>query len=346
MKSSWMKIVTGLIVLLAMTGLVGCDDSSKDEGINESQNEGILQSDTPEDEHSAGERDGDDEKTEPDQEETEKERTKTNFFWKVDHRGNTVYMLGSVHVGDEAFYPMHEQIETAFERSQILAVEADIVNFNPLEAQKVIKEKAMYTDGTTLEDHLSPELYEDLQNRLKSYGIPIEMVKPFEPWYLVMLLEGLDMQQSGYNEQFGVDYYFLDRADGKEIIELEGMDFQLDMFDSFSEEVQVKLLELTVNRKGDIKQETEQLLKLWKQGEEKDLAELIKSDGDGSKEYETYMNALLDERNLGMAKKIEGFLNDESQETYFVIVGAAHYPGENGIIHLLREKGYDVEKQF
>ena len=43
-----------------------------------------------------------------------------------------------------------------------------------------------------------------------------------------------------------------------------------------------------------------------------------------------------------MVDKIEGFL--ENDEIYFVVVGAGHLVGENGIINLLEEKGYITEQ--
>ena len=45
----------------------------------------------------------------------------------------------------------------------------------------------------------------------------------------------------------------------------------------------------------------------------------------------------MDERNVGMADKIAGYL--QTKGTYFVLVGAAHYVGDNSIIELLERQG-------
>jgi uncharacterized protein YbaP (TraB family) len=56
------------------------------------------------------------------------------------------------------------------------------------------------------------------------------------------------------------------------------------------------------------------------------------------------MESLLDKRNVGMTDKIKGYLTDEGKETYFIVVGAAHFVGEKGIVQLLENEGYTVDK--
>ena len=51
---------------------------------------------------------------------------------------------------------------------------------------------------------------------------------------------------------------------------------------------------------------------------------------------------LLDERNFRMVDKIEGFLEDD--DVCFMVVGAGHLVGENGIINLLAKKGYKISQ--
>ena len=40
--------------------------------------------------------------------------------------------------------------------------------------------------------------------------------------------------------------------------------------------------------------------------------------------------------------KIENYL--QSGQVYFVVVGAAHMGGENGVLSLLRAHGYDIQQ--
>ena len=56
------------------------------------------------------------------------------------------------------------------------------------------------------------------------------------------------------------------------------------------------------------------------------------------------MRQLMDERNVGMAEKIDAYL--QTSGTYFVLIGAAHYIGESSIINLLERKGIRGERIF
>lgn len=76
-------------------------------------------------------------------------------------------------------------------------------------------------------------------------------------------------------------------------------------------------------------------------GDEKALLELTNSMA-GDAEYN---KAMLIDRNIGMADKIDGYLKSDKKAEYFIVVGAAHYLGEHGVIKLLEDKGYTVVRK-
>jgi len=45
-----------------------------------------------------------------------------------------------------------------------------------------------------------------------------------------------------------------------------------------------------------------------------------------------------------MADNIESLLKTEGSSTYFVVVGAAHYIGDNSVINILEDKGYVITR--
>lgn len=267
-------------------------------------------------------------------------------FWKVSHNDNTVYMLGSIHVAKPDLYPLHDKVMLAFEQSDVLAVEADILNINLLEMQQQLNERALYTDGSKLSDHLPPYVYAQVKKTFADYNINIALFERYEPWYISMLLDGLHVMKLGYDEKLGVDLHFLKRATGsKEIVELEGITYQLDLFDRFSEDVQLMLLKGSINGSSIAEEEFEQLFEVWKSGDAEKLNHLLNEHSDDSDAYKEYTEALIDRRNKEMATKIDAYLTGNDAKTYFVVVGAAHYVGDTGIVKLLEERGYTVEKQ-
>jgi len=62
-----------------------------------------------------------------------------SFLWKVQSRGNTVYLLGSIHLLRKEIYPLHRKIEEAFDRSAVLVVEADVNRLDPKVLQKLME---------------------------------------------------------------------------------------------------------------------------------------------------------------------------------------------------------------
>lgn len=271
-------------------------------------------------------------------------------FWKVNHNGNVVYLLGSIHVAKEDLYPLHGIIEAAFAESDYLAVEADILNMDIFAVQKELDKRAKYSDGTTLKDHINPFLYAKLKKEFKEMRLNLRMFEAYEPWYISMLLDQLKIMQLGYDADLGVDQHFLKLANGnKEIIELEGMEFQLDLMDGFSEEIQLAQLHGSIMQANKYEEDIEKLFAAWKSADDEAMKIMVKEpEGLRAEEKEMYREynvAMLDQRNVGMVDKIEGFLNGNKKETYFVVVGAAHYVGDMGIVGLLEERGYTVEKQ-
>jgi uncharacterized protein len=92
---------------------------------------------------------------------------------------------------------------------------------------------------------------------------------------------------------------------------------------------------------GDRNPEFEDLMNMWTSADEKKLVSLTQTLAVNPE----YYKALIEDRNTGMVSKIEGYLNSEETHTYFVVVGALHMLGDDGIVTQLEKAGYTVEKQ-
>lgn len=263
------------------------------------------------------------------------------FLWKVENGDTEVFLQGTIHLGEEDFYPLNPQSEDAYEQADIVMPELDLNNIDVTESQQLIMESAIYQDGTTIEDDLSEESYEELATILESYGLDMEMVESFQPWYMEMMLLQLILEESEYDAAYGVDQYFLDRAeeDGKEIIALETFEEQMDVLSGFSKEQQVSTLSAAIEGYDEMGAELDELAELWIEGDKDMMMEYE----DNYEESEEYMKGLNEDRNINMADQIHDYLEDDNGETYFVIVGAMHFVEEPSIPSLLEEKGYEVE---
>lgn len=275
------------------------------------------------------------------------ESGKGGFLWRVDNGDTTIYLQGTVHLGTEDFYPFHEKIEQAYEEADIVVPEVDIADSELMEDMELMMMSGMYTDGTTIEDHVSEEIYAKLEEVFAEYNFPIEIAASFKPWMLDTLIMQLVAEELDY--MHGVDMYFLERAkeDHKEIIELETAAEQLEVLSGQSDEFQERQLEETLDGIDGFGEMMKELFVVYLNGDEEELLDLLfPEEEEMDEEYEEYMVALNDDRNVNMAKKIEGFLEDGEGKTYFVIVGTAHLVLDPHIRTLLEEKGYNVDRIY
>jgi len=267
------------------------------------------------------------------------------FLWKVENGETTVYLQGTVHVGPEEFYPLHTEIENAYAEADVVVPEIDITSVNPFEMQEVMMELGTYQDGTTIEDHIPEDVHEELVSTLEELGFPYELAEMYQPWILASTIQSLMTEQLGY--LYGVDEYFLTRAseDGKDIIDLETVEDQLGIFADTSDEYQVEMLKDVLMDVEDYDEELQTLLSVYAEGDVKELLALttVDEDVEMSEEEESFMTALNDNRNYDMAETITGFLEEDNDLTYFVIVGSLHLIEEPHIISILEEEGFEAE---
>ncbi|UNK19128.1 TraB/GumN family protein [Paenibacillus sp. N3/727] len=265
------------------------------------------------------------------------------FMWEVENNGNTVYLVGSMHIADDSFYPLRSEIEEAFVEADYLGVEIDISKAANEEQQKLIMNMGMYQDGTTLKDHVSKETYAKVEGILKRNGMESNALDAFKPWVVETTMSSLKSAAAGYEAAAGIDLYFIQKAVERKIpvLELESYKSQLGMFDGFSDKLQEKNLNATLDNFDTLDDTINQMADMWKSGDDQQLLELTNSMAVDPE----YNKAMLVDRNIGMADKIDGYLKSDKKEEYFIVVGAAHYLGKDGVIQLLRDKGYTVVRK-
>ncbi|WP_067725272.1 TraB/GumN family protein [Oceanobacillus damuensis] len=266
------------------------------------------------------------------------------FLWKVENGDTTVYLQGTVHAGTEDFYPLHEKIEQAYNESDVIVPEIDITTINPIEMQNILMEIGVYQDGSTIKNHISDELYSELDRTMEELEVPLQLFETYKPWILSSTVQQLMTEQLGYI--YGVDEYFLVRAaeDGKEIIALETAEDQLNIFADTSEDYQIQMLDESLMDIEEYDKELQELFTLYKEGDTDNLLNTLKLDGEeATEEDQAFMEALNDKRNEGMAASITEFLKEDNGQTYFVIVGSLHLILEPHIISILEEQGYQAQ---
>ncbi len=284
------------------------------------------------------------------------------LFWRVSSAdGGELYLLGSMHAAEEGMYGLPELVMQAFEGSDALALELDMLSLKYDMAKALEYQEAMFlTDGTTLADHLKPETYEKLVNFMASRGAWNASYDNIKPYLASDLVDQIMMGDAELSGDWGIDMYFnsLSAALGKPVLEVESMQQQMDLMlgapdiywdagvssriDDYETGVeQLRQLYLAY-RNGDM----ETLMGLVIEESEIDDASLAAYTEAERAEIiaagESFNVALLHDRNIGMASKAEEYL--KSGDTVFFVVGAGHMLGEGGLPALLAAAGYTVEQ--
>ncbi len=263
------------------------------------------------------------------------------FLWQIQSNTNTSYILGSIHFLKKDMYPLNKKIENAFEESSVLVVEANLSNDKIAEAILLIMQRGMYAGDKILKNNISKKTYTLAEKKLKEYGMDISNFQKFKPWFLAMTITSFELMKLGLDPNFGIDKYFLDKAlKKKEILELEGAEFQVNLLDSFSAEQQDKFLFYTLKEASKSRKQVGGMVKAWSEGNAFEMEKILYESIQNLPELKDFYRKLIDDRNEKMVEKIESFL--KTKKKFFIVVGAGHLIGKNGIIQLLRNRGVNL----
>jgi len=263
------------------------------------------------------------------------------FIWRLERDGRTGWLVGSIHVLTPDYYPLPDSMDKAFLRSATLMEEADITQMASPEVIDLLTTKAIYTDGETLKTQLSPETYKMTMDRLAQFGLPMETFERMRPWMMTLTLVAAEMKRAGFDAELGVDRHFFDRSSrlGKQFRTLETLAEQLNLFASFSPALQEAMLRDTLKSLDTEISQMKTVADVWRAGDAEGLERLVL--GPMLKEPALY-DAMIVKRNRNWIPKIEDCLGAGD---CFIVVGAAHLLGPDGLIAALKQKGYTVRQE-
>lgn len=281
------------------------------------------------------------------------------LLWKATNGDNTLYLLGTIHLDRDNVYPLHKSVRDAIQASEEVIFELDL---NDQEGAALLQSMQTYQDGTTLADHISPELYQRVQAAAATIGKDSNALDAYKPWALASLFSTLAMQDdSTSSNAMAIDSYVNAAAvnAGKTIGAVETYAFQGSIFDGLSPEYQESYLDSTLAgfeatlsgaatspEIDEALQAQEEMLSAmfaaWKDRDPEafskvyDKAAIINS-------TDELNSKLFTQRDPGMIKAAAEYLETEGSHTYFMAVGAGHMVDPGGIVSGLRELGYTVE---
>ena len=262
-------------------------------------------------------------------------------IWQLDGPSSDVLLLGSVHLLRESDYPLPGNIMAALERSECLVFELDIDDLDPLASQSLFQSLGRTPEGVSLQDILGPSTYARAAERSGELGIDLDLLADFKPWFAALTIMNLQLMRMGFSPGLGLDQQLaaLASANGKEVLGLESMEFQLALFDDLPDAVQIQLLMQTLDEAEELEAQMGILVEAWREGQTDVLAREL---GNSFADYPDLYRSLVTDRNESWADKIISM--GQSHRQCLVVVGALHLVGDDSLIELLRRRGAEVHR--
>lgn len=269
------------------------------------------------------------------------------LLWQVENprTGQKLYLFGSIHFGSDDLYPLSASVMEAFRQSEALAVEVDLLATDPQYMSRLLSRVGHNPEGVTLESLMSPEDWSLLVGVARDHQISEQGFQKLKPWLAAVQLAAMQMRASGFDENAGIDRYFLrmarEQENPKQVIELESLDSQLKIFSRLSLQEQLVFLRQTLDEFSRGADYLSQIANAWQAGDEELLQALIGGAFTGTPESEAMYRVIFTDRNLQMAAAVEGLL--ERGQTAFVVVGVGHMVGGDGLVALLQQRGFHIQ---
>ncbi|MCI6377781.1 MAG: TraB/GumN family protein [Clostridiales bacterium] len=279
------------------------------------------------------------------------------ILYRVTGGKNELALLGSIHIGSEAMYPVGSHIQDALEASDTLVFECDTQSDA---AQKAMLGMMAYPSGDSLRAHVSDECYELLEQATQKAGYSMAYLNALKPWAVMSMLSlestyallgTRDIRQA---MELGVETQIGLMAGGKPQIWLEETQRQLDMLDGFSDGLQEYLLMdacraiVTPEAAGGMDADMRLWPQWWHDGDAEAFAESYTA-GMASEQRQDliaeYRQSLVTERNIDMAQRLSQLLEADEPHSYFATIGLLHLVlPDDSVICELENMGYTVTR--
>jgi uncharacterized protein YbaP (TraB family) len=272
------------------------------------------------------------------------DRPQRGFLWEARKDKARIYLLGTIHVGRAEASRPAVNCAQRYAEAAVIAVEADV--FDAGRVGDVVQRLALYPPGAPgLDTRLPARLVGRIEALLPRYGVEAARLWRMKPWMLSNTLTILEAVHSGLTPAHATEafLYTFAQSCGKPIVEIEGVERQLAVFDGASPELQIRILEQTVEAidSGLAVKEMRRIVSAWETGDVKAAEALVAEMRANPGEVERFVvDQLIEGRHAHMVEVAERLA--ATDRLHLFAVGALHYFGPRGLLVLLRERGYTI----
>ncbi|MGL5011039.1 MAG: TraB/GumN family protein [Paracoccaceae bacterium] len=274
-------------------------------------------------------------------------------YWRATKDGAAVTIIGTYHLGDPRHAETLAAITPAIEAASTVLVEAGPEEEEALK-DHLLRDPSlmMIMEGPTLLEQLPPEDWARLEKAMMERQVPGFLAAKFQPWYVSVLLSMPPCAMEGMAAKDGLDFGVMDAADAAQVPvrALEPYDTVLRLFDKLPAVDQIEMVQnsLLMDESAEDMSITladayfdENSRVIWELLQDKALELPGYTPERVEEEFATMEEALINGRNRGWIPVIEDAAADGP---VFAAFGALHLSGDEGVLNLLAQKGWTLER--
>ncbi|MFN6115488.1 MAG: TraB/GumN family protein [Flavobacteriales bacterium] len=267
--------------------------------------------------------------------------TPKSLLWRVSREGSvsTSYLYGTIHSRDNRAFQFGDSVMPAMARCSIVAGELDLEATRS--SMSGLLGSMMLPDDQRLEDLYRKKDWKVVDAALKErFGPMATMLYRMKPFYVLALMtEGTEDGQ-GHSRMLDDELMVRGRNNGQRVIGLETMEEQFKAMDAIPLKEQANML-LHQVKEGKGEEQLDRMLEAYAMQDLDALFVVMEQQGGIPEAME---KALFTDRNHRMVQRLDSLMR--MGEQVFFLVGAGHLPRANGLVELLRLRGYSVDPVF
>ena len=271
------------------------------------------------------------------------------ILWKVSGNGlgRPSYIMGTYHFAPSSMMDKIPGMEQALEGCDIVVGEIESEEMMSQESQMAMAQAMVAPPDSTLDKLFTSEEYAIVEKVFNKYfgimGVKMEQMKSLKPSAISMQMQAMQAMKylPNFNANDLIDMAVQNRANemGRPSVGLESVEEQIDLLFNAPLTEQAKGL-LDACKKDELFMVQSSALVEAYMAQDLDKIEKIMTDPEIGGDDAEAMDALIYERNRNWVEKLVKMIPERA---CLVCVGAGHLPGDQGLLQLLRNRGYTVE---
>lgn len=269
--------------------------------------------------------------------------SQAQLLWKISGNGleHPSYLFGTHHAAPKSITDSISGFNEAFNACTQVFGEIIIDSLSSPHTIQLMTLEMICPPDSTLSQLLTSDQYARLDSAITRYlGVKLKQLESLKPaainTQMSMAMAMNEFPEMQKLEQVDIRLQKMAKDQGKRIGALESVEFQTRLLYGAPIRQQVEELVQSLDDKTNTPETAREMADAYRKQDLDRLQAIIESEEESSNGY---LDRIIYQRNRNWAAQMDHIM----KKATFFAVGAGHLPGDQGVIELLRQKGYTVE---